>query len=115
MYVNPRLYTKEILSILRDAVLDKNINNSDQLDDSSKDQLSAHAIRAFEHDIDICLSPKSLEHLSNSIINKDFDYSIDFYHQVKEDCFNQFSTDFDIMINQIIDEIELDKQWRMSA
>jgi len=115
MYVQKQLYTKEILSILKDAIYTKNINDSSDLDHASKALLTAHAIRAFEHDIDLCFSSKALENLSDYVITRDHDFFIDFHHQVQEDNFNHFSKYFDTMINEIIDEDTQEKIWRKSA
>lgn len=115
MYVPKQLYTKEILSILRGSIFDKDVRISEEIDDISKEILYSHAIRAFEHDVNVCFSPKSLEHLSDYVLNRDYDYFIDFHHQVKEDCFNHFSQYFDVMINEIIDEDIQEKTWRKSA
>ena len=111
------LYSKEILTILRDCVIDRGVKHSYQIDDIQKDKLCSFAIKELEYDVDINFSSKALKNISDYIINRDYDDFIDFHHQIKEDSFNHFSDYFDLMIEEIIDQINYEKSYdlRISA
>lgn len=104
-----QLYSEEIISIINDEIINHNIKYFDDIDDVTKDHLVSHAIKSFENDIEIVLSRETNERLSNYLLSYSDHASRSLKISIQEDYREYFSTYFDYLILEKIEEIKSEK------